>query len=129
MIVRSMFVLAVPNLERSSAFFRDILGFEIREIGDPGWRMMVRDACQIMAGECPDALPASSLGDHAYFAYLVVADVDAFYRQVTAAGAQITQPIASKPWRMREFGLMTIDGHRMLIGQAVNVCDVDAQAR
>ncbi len=124
-----MFVLAVPSLERSSAFFRDVLGFEIREIGDPGWRMMVRDACQIMVGECPDALLPSSLGDHAYFAYLVVADVDAFYQQVMAAGAQITQPVASQPWRMREFGLRTIDGHRMTIGQSIDVCGVKAQAR
>src|SRR6266705_1370973 len=56
-IRRTLFVLAVPDLSRSSAFYRDVLGFEIREMEDPGWRMFVRDGCRIMAGECPDALP------------------------------------------------------------------------
>jgi catechol 2,3-dioxygenase-like lactoylglutathione lyase family enzyme len=61
---RAMLVIAVPDLERSSAFYRDVLGFEIKEIGDPGWRMYVRDECRIMAGACPDAVPAAQLGDH-----------------------------------------------------------------
>ena len=67
-----MFVLAVPDLERSGAFYRDVLGFKIQETGDPGWRLFVRDGCRIMAGECPDAMPAALLGDHSYFGYLVV---------------------------------------------------------
>lgn len=116
-IRRAMFVLAVPDLVRSSAFYRDVLGFEIRETADPGWRMFVRDECRIMAGQCPAALPPAQLGDHAYFAYLVVDDVDACYKQVLSAGAEITKPLASEPWGMREFGLRTVDGHRMMIGQ------------
>ena len=39
MILRSMFVIAIPDLARSAAFYREVLGIEIREIGDPGWRM------------------------------------------------------------------------------------------
>ena len=35
-ILSAMFVLAVPDLERSGAFYRDVLGFEVRETGDPG---------------------------------------------------------------------------------------------
>jgi uncharacterized glyoxalase superfamily protein PhnB len=119
MILRSMFVLAVPNLEKSCAFYRDVLGFEILEMGDPGWRMWVRDACQIMAGECPDALAPADLGDHSYFAYLVVEDAEQFYREVASAGAEITKALASEPWGMREFGLRTIDGHRIMVGQSV----------
>jgi len=30
-IRRTMFVLAVPDLSRAAAFYRDVLGFEIRE--------------------------------------------------------------------------------------------------
>ena len=56
-ILRAVFVLAVPDLARSAAFYRDVLGFDIRSMGDPGWRMYVRDECRIMAGECPDAIP------------------------------------------------------------------------
>ena len=82
--------------------------------------MLVRDACQIMAGQCPDALPPSQLGDHSYFAYLVVDDVDGFYTNVIAAGVEITKPVASESWRMREFVLRTIDGHRIMIGQQLD---------
>jgi predicted enzyme related to lactoylglutathione lyase len=116
-IRRTIFVLAVSDLERSGAFYRDVLGFEVREIGDPGWRMFVQDGCRIMAGECRDARPAAELGDHSYFGYLVVDDVDAYHGRVVAAGAEIVKPLRSEPWGMREFGLRTGDGHRIMVGQ------------
>jgi predicted enzyme related to lactoylglutathione lyase len=121
MIRSHMYVLAVPDLERSAAFYRDVLGFEIHEMGDPGWRMYVHDACRIMAGECPDAMPLAQTGDHSYFAYLVVDDADAWYRHVVGVGvgAEIVKQIASEPWEMREFGVRTIDGHRIMIGHEI----------
>jgi catechol 2,3-dioxygenase-like lactoylglutathione lyase family enzyme len=63
-------VLAVPDLARSSQFYRDVLGFEIQELAK-GWLMYVKDSCHIMAGECPDAIAPRDLGDHSYFGYLV----------------------------------------------------------
>jgi len=117
MIERSMHVLAVPDLTRAAAFYRDALGFEIREMGDPGWRMLVNGNCRIMAGECPDALPAAELGDHAYFAYLVVDDADAAHARARATGAEILKPPREEPWGMKEFALRTIDGHRIMVGE------------
>jgi predicted enzyme related to lactoylglutathione lyase len=116
MIRHHMFVIAVPDLERSAAFYRDVLGFEIHDMGDPGWRMYVRDACRIMAGECRDAMPVADTGEHSYFAYLEVDDADSWHRRVTDAGADICKPLASEPWQMREFGVRTVDGHRIMIG-------------
>jgi uncharacterized glyoxalase superfamily protein PhnB len=115
MIKRCMYVLAVPDLARSSAFYRDVLGFEIRNMA-PGWLSYVKDSCHIMAGECPDAIPARDLGDHSYFGYLVVEGVDEYYRRVTAGGAEIVKALRDEPWGMREFGLRTVDGHRLMIG-------------
>jgi predicted enzyme related to lactoylglutathione lyase len=117
MIVDTRFVIAVPDLERSAAFYRHVLQFEIRDIGDPGWRMYVRDGCSILAGECPEAIAPAELGDHSYFAYFVVDDVDAEYARVRSAGAEIIKHVRSEPWRMREFGLRTVDGHRIMMGQ------------
>lgn len=74
-----------------------------------------------MAGECPDALPPSQLGDHSYFAYLEVKDVNALYESVRAAGVEITKPLRDEPWQMREFGLMTVDGHRIMFASPVAV--------
>ena len=115
-ILRATFVLAVPDLHRSAAFYRDVLGFEIREIGG-GWRMYMRDECRIMAGECADALPPAQTGDHSYFGYLVVDDIDDLYTKVSAAGAEIVKALATEPWGMREFGVRTVDGHRIMFGE------------
>jgi uncharacterized glyoxalase superfamily protein PhnB len=114
-IKRHDYVLAVPDLARSSAFYRDALGFAIRELA-PGWLVYEKDGCRIMAGECSDAIPPRDLGDHSYFAYLAVDDVAAYHARAVAAGAEITKPLRDEPWGMREFGLRTADGHRLMIG-------------
>lgn len=115
MIQSSRYVIAVPDLERSARFYRDVLGFEVWDVGDDGWKFFIRDQCFIMAGECRDALPATQLGDHSYFAYLVVDDVDAFHADVLQRGGTILSAPRSEPWGMREFAMQTVDGHRMKI--------------
>ena len=117
MINHTMYVLAVADLNATATFFSDVLGFKVHDLGDPGWRMFVRDSCRLMAGHCPDAMPATELGDHSYFAYWVVEDVDTFYQEVVNKGAELVKPLRSEPWGMREFGLRTPDGHRIMIGQ------------
>lgn len=116
-IKRNMFVIAVQNLEDSAKYYESVLGFEVHEIGDDGWRMFERDGCRIMAGHCPDSTPARDLGDHSYFAYLVVEDSDQFYAEVVEHGAEVTKQIRSEPWGMREFGIRTNDGHRIMFGE------------
>lgn len=117
MIERTMYVLAVQDLHESARFYRDVLGFTVKDIGDEGWRIFERDGCQIMAGHCPDAVPARDLGDHSYFAYLVVDDADQFYAEVVEKGIDLIKDLRSEPWGMREFGVRTNDGHRIMIGQ------------
>ena len=116
MIRNSRYVIAVHDLERSAKYYREMLGFEVREIGDPGWRLFRKDDCFIMAGECPDALAPEQLGDHSYFAYLEVDDIDQLYATLAANGVRVTKKLCSEPWGMREFGICTIDGHRIMFG-------------
>jgi len=117
MIKETMFVIAVPDLAKSAVYYQDVLGFQVSEIGDPGWRMFAKDACHIMAGNCPGAMPPNELGDHSYFCYLVVASVDDYYSELISNKAEISQPPEDKPWQMREFGITTIDGHRIMVGE------------
>ena len=70
-----------------------------------------------MAGQCPDQIHPSQLGDHSYFAYLEIADIDAFYKSVVAAGAKLCKTVRDEPWGMREFGLVTNDGHRIMYAE------------
>ena len=119
MIERTMFVLAVPNLAVSAAYYRDVLGFTVSEIGDPGWRQFTREGASILAGECADAIPPAELGDHSYFAYFVVSDAQADFDDISARGADILKPLRDEPWGMREFALRTVDGHRIMFGQSL----------
>lgn len=119
-IVSSRIVLAVQNLQASTTFYIEALGFQ-RDFGDgsDGWSFLSRGAFRVMLGECPNEPPASELGDHSYIAYLVVDDIDGFYRELKARGvASIDEP-ADQPWGIREFGLTTPDGHRMHFGQPI----------
>jgi predicted enzyme related to lactoylglutathione lyase len=118
-IIKTSFVLAVPDLKASSAFYRDVLGFTIHTIPDPGWLFYTLGECTIMAGECPDAIPPAELGDHSYFAYLQVEEIDSFYASVVDSGSKIIKPLRDEPWGMREFGLVTVDGHRIMFGKDI----------
>jgi uncharacterized glyoxalase superfamily protein PhnB len=107
-------------LQKAAAFYRDVLGFTIHSVSDLGWLFYRCGDCTIMAGECPKAIPPAQLGDHSYFAYFHVADVDALYATVRAAGAQLCKNLRDEPWQMREFGLVTADGHRIMFGRPIS---------
>lgn len=112
-----MFVIAVPDLKKSADYYQNVLGFQVAEIGDDGWRKYVKGACHIMAGNCPDAIKPNELGDHSYFCYLVVESADEYYSELTANNAELKSVPEDKPWQMREFAITTIDGHRIMVGE------------
>jgi uncharacterized glyoxalase superfamily protein PhnB len=111
-------VLAVKNLAVSVAFYRDMLGFSL-DFEVSGWAFLSRDRFRVMLGECADAMAAHETGDHSYFAYVTVDDIDELYREFVAKGVSLVQELADKPWGMREFGVRTPDGHRIMFGQRV----------
>lgn len=111
------YVIAVQDLARTTRYWHEVLGFEVRWQDVAGWRLFVRDGCLVMAGECPDASPASALGDHSYFAYVQVDDIDGLHAELTGRGVECIKPLRDEAWGMREFGIRTVDGHRMMFGQ------------
>ena len=113
-ISKTSFVIAVPSLRIADEFYRDVLGFSIVTIADPGWHFYSLGTCTIMAGECPDAIPPRELGDHSYFAYLQVDGIDEYYASIIGSGATIIKSICDEPWGMREFGVVSPDGHRIM---------------
>jgi uncharacterized glyoxalase superfamily protein PhnB len=119
-ITHSRCVLAVRDLAVSTRFYMDVLGFQ-RDFGDgsDGWSFLSRDGFRVMLGECRDATPAGELGDHSWFVYLTVEDVDGLYADVSRGGAEILSQPTTKPWGLREFALRTPDGHRIVCGEPV----------
>ena len=110
-------ILAVRDLRAATDFYVNVLGFG-RDFGDgsDGWSWLSRDGFRVGLGECPDAVPATELGDHSYVAYVHVDDVDGLYAELVSRGASIRTPPETKPWGMREIALRTPDGHRMTFG-------------
>lgn len=109
-------VLAVKDLSVSAAYFRNQLGFDL-DFTAPGWEFLSFGEFKVMLGECRDALWAHETGDHSYFAHVLVENIDEVYTDFKERGAEIISPIANKPWQIREFGVRTPDGHRIVFGQ------------
>ncbi len=114
---RARFVLAVPNLAASKDFYTRVLGFEEEAIRAEGWAFLSRDAVHLMLGECPDALPVVTLGEHGNFAHILVDDIRSLYDRVREAGGLILAELTDKPWGLTEFSLQTINGHRIVFGE------------
>ena len=112
-------VLAVRDLPGSTDFYVNVLGFRRDPIDADGWSFLTRDAFSVMLGECADTPAASTLGDHAYFAYLLVEQLDDLHAEFSARGADCSRP-EDKPWGLREFGVRTPDGHRMMFGEPLH---------
>ena len=125
MLSKTRCVLAVPRLDVSVPFYRDRLGMTV-EFEHPGWCFLSRDRFALMLGECPEAIPPRALGDHSYFAYVTVSDARSLADEFDANGVEFIKALADEPWGMREFGVRTIDGHRILFGQALESGDVPA---
>ncbi|OUR91793.1 hypothetical protein A9Q87_08270 [Flavobacteriales bacterium 34_180_T64] len=111
-------VLAVKNLEKSVAYYEEQLGFESVWSGS-GWHFLKREAFFIMLGECPDDSSAFETKNHSYFAYIEVISIDALYIEFKAKKVEIISEMADKEWKQREFSIRTIDGHRIMFGQAI----------
>lgn len=114
-ILQNHYVLAVHDLQINTAFLEN-LGFRVVNKPD-GWTFVQKDNCMMMLGECKDAMPAAQLGDHSYFAYLRVDDVDAYYHDLQKNNIPTFDAPSTKPWMMREFALRMPEGHRLTIGQ------------
>lgn len=118
-IVSSRCVLAVQDLERSTRFYTEVLGFHREPIHAPGWSFLTRDAFQVRLGECPNMPPAGELGDHSYFVYLMVEGLDDLYRELRDRGAPVASEPEDQPWGLREFSVRTPDGHRIRFGEPI----------
>jgi uncharacterized glyoxalase superfamily protein PhnB len=119
-IINSRCVLAVCNLEVSTRYYVDVLGFRKDPINAPGWSFLTRDCFRVMLGECVGEKPAGELGNHSYFAYWNVQGVDDLYKEFVAKGALVSSKLINKPWGLREFGLSTPDGHRIVCGEEIS---------
>jgi uncharacterized glyoxalase superfamily protein PhnB len=113
-------VLAVHDLERSAEWYCRVLGCRRRDPAPGNWVFCTSGDVTFMLGRCPDVPPATSLGDHSYVAYLEVDSVDDFHVRARAERAEVLKPPTDEPWGRREMSLRSPDGHRFMLGQALD---------
>jgi hypothetical protein len=114
-ILRTSFILAVDDAQDTARWWMEAMKFE-RLVDHGGWVFVSRGSCRVMLGSCTDIIPVPDLGDHSYFGYIEVDDIDAYRAEIQVTP---TSEPSDKPWGMREMGVKTPDGHRVLIGQAI----------
>lgn len=117
-ITGTRYVLAVQDLAKSAAYYQQQLGFTSLWT-DGGWHFLSREKFFVMLGECSDDRSAFETRNHSYFAYIDVENIDALYQEYQSKEVEIHNKIENKPWGQREFSVRTIDGHRIMFGEAL----------
>ena len=107
------YVLAVPDVDATARWWMDVMGFE-RWIEVEGWAFLRRGPVHLRIGDCPDAIDPAALGDHQFLAYVELEDVDALHAEIAPKGADIIMGPKDQDWGMREMGVRTPDGHRIM---------------
>jgi uncharacterized glyoxalase superfamily protein PhnB len=104
-------IFQVANLQRSIDFYTRVLGFELSwTAGEPLDRAsLCRDSVEITIET--DPAPVRSK------AYVYVRGVDEIYSRATAAGAQVSVPLADRFYGMRDGRVLDPDGNELHIGE------------
>lgn len=117
-VQKTQHVLAVNDLDAAEKYFVEKLGFTLQQrIG--GWSFLHLDTFYLMVGHCEGEMLARETNNHSYFAYVNCEGIDELFAQYEQRGVQFIQRIANKPWGLREFGVVTPEGHRLMFGQEI----------
>lgn len=117
-ITGSRYVLAVRDLAKSATYYQSQLGFNTWWSGE-GWHFLRRGLFMVMLGECQDDRSAFETRNHSYFAYIDIEHIEVLYQEYQEKAVDIIAELEDKPWGQREFAIRTIDGHRIMFGQAI----------
>jgi predicted enzyme related to lactoylglutathione lyase len=112
-VLGSRILVRPRSLERSRAFYRDVLGLAVyREFGPPehpGVVFFLGGGFLEVSGHSHDG-PVRGLA-----LWLQVRDVQAEHRRLLAAGADIAREPRVEPWGLREMWIEDPDGVRIVL--------------
>jgi len=104
--------LLVKDLEASIAFYRDVIGFEVRNATEDGSFALLGKGLAEVALVQNDAPPAEQ-------AYLYVRGIEALNERCREAGCEVARELVEHPWGLRDFVVRDPDGHLIGIGERV----------
>jgi len=102
--------LPLNDVPAGVAYYRDVLGFSINyEQKDLG--VMYRDSVTLLlVQKTPDR---HSIGS----CYVYIRDADALHAELLAKGAKVQGEPVSKPWGLRDFSVLDLEGNCITFGQ------------
>ena len=120
--------LLVQDIGRSTAFYRDVLGFSVKQTVPPDamphvFVWLERDGVPVFLNDpaavekdVPQATRRAFGGTATLF--FVITDVDAYYTEV-AARSKVVMPLTTQWYGMREFTVEDPDGHLITFAERV----------
>jgi DNA-binding transcriptional MerR regulator len=106
--------LPVSDMERSIAYYQEALGLTL------AWRTVDGRLAALATGEIEVLLLVPWTGEGtppAQSSYVYIEDPDALCAELQDAGADVVDPVASRPYGMRDFVVRDPDGHRFTLGR------------
>lgn len=107
-------VFVVRDITASVAWYRDVMGFEVAFLyGEPTFYAGVccgEVTIHMQVAGAATRQPGQSVAN------IFTADVDAFYRAITARGAVALTPPDDRPYGMRDFDIHDPDGNSLCFG-------------
>ena len=101
--------LPVRDVEIAQAYYRDQLGFKIE------WLYPGAEIGAVSRGDCALFLRRTAGPLRTGTCWIFADDVDAAYADFEARAANIVEPIADKPWGLRQFTVEDLHGNRFHI--------------
>ena len=98
--------LPVVDVERAQRHYRDALGFAV------GWLYPGGEIGAVSRGEVAIFLRKRTPPFDAAVHWVFADDIDATYHELKALGANIVEPLETKPWGLRQFTVEDVDGNR-----------------
>lgn len=98
--------LPVVDVERAQRYYRDVLGFEIN------WLYPGGDIGAVSRGEVAIFFRRRVVPFESWVHWVFTNDIDATYEEMRARGANIVEPLETKPWGKRQFTIEDLDGNR-----------------
>jgi predicted enzyme related to lactoylglutathione lyase len=113
---RSMPILSVKNVEKSSAFFSDGLGFSLAgfwkdDEGKASFAIVVMDKITVGLQR------GKTRQIETWAAYFYVTDIDALAAQAASGGVKIIRDVTEQPYGCRDFEVEDLDGNVLCFGQ------------
>lgn len=97
--------LPVADVELAQKHYRDVMGFEI------GWLYPDKQIGAVSRDDVAIFFRKRTAPFEPAVNWMFAEDIDASYEELKSSGANITEPLETKPWGLRQFTVEDLDGN------------------